>query len=211
MKTKERSKEKVEISCGGNWSCLKDIVRSSVAVDHYKDLARVVTELQKSGIKLARKPKDRFVSPTGAGYRDVLLNVTYSNGHIGELQLHVKPMLTAKIQGHRFYEKVRSIEEKAEKAGGETISKEEMAIVEDANREMMALYDKAWKKAFGGSNEGKTAAGKTKHFEYDGNPAEWTWGKFPVMRVGNKKVTVYDIEKFFREASPISESQFKKS
>lgn len=88
MKKQERAKEKVDADYGGDWSQLGDAVRASVAVDSLDDLDNVMTELKKSGLKLARQPKDRFAKPTDVNYRDVLMNVEYPNGHIGELQLH---------------------------------------------------------------------------------------------------------------------------
>ena len=51
---------------------------------------RITQSLRKRGITPAVKPKDRFAKPTPAGYRDMLWNVKFSNGHVGELQIQME-------------------------------------------------------------------------------------------------------------------------
>lgn len=147
IKSRERAEEKVMADYHGDWSRVGDIVRATVAVDSYAQLGQVAAQLQKQGIELARKPKDRFSNPTDSGYRDALLNVKYSNGHVGELQLHLKPMLAAKSEGHKFYEKVRSIEASAKKEGRTKLTSSELKIVNEATAKDKALNERAWKKA----------------------------------------------------------------
>lgn len=213
MKSQERSKEKVEADFGGDWSRLTDAVRASVAVDSFDQLDEVVKKLKKAGLKLARKPKDRFANPTEAGYRDMLLNVKYPNGHVGELQLHLKPVLKAKDQGHKFYEEVRSIEAKASKEGRKEMTADELRIVNEANKKSRDLYAKAWAEATK-VKAGKTAmereAAKTKYYDYEGMPAYWAGAKFPVIVQGKGKQTVvYKLQKFFETATPITEEEFE--
>ena len=147
LKSQARAKEKVDSDYGGDWSRVGDVVRASVAVDSYAQLGQVIDKLKSSGVELARKPKDRFAHPTEAGYRDALLNVRYSNGHVGELQLHLKPILQAKAEGHKLYEKVRTIEAEAKREGRTRMTVAEMATVQQANRASRTLNDRAWKKA----------------------------------------------------------------
>lgn len=215
-KKRDRSKEKVDADFGGDWSRLGDVVRASVAVDSYDQLEDVMGKLRKSGLKLARKPKDRFAKPTEAGYRDVLISVEYPNGHVGELQLHLKPILKAKDEGHKFYEEVRSIEAKAKKEGRETLTDEEQAEVEKANKAMKDLYDKAWQKATGeGPDRTKNArwwvrmAADTKYYEFKDLPAFWVTKKFPKVVRPKGEETEYNLEEFFREARPISAKDFE--
>lgn len=90
MKDQARSKEKVDTDYGGDWSRLGDAVRASVAVDSMDQVHDVMDKLRKSGLKLARRPTDRFDKPNeDTHYRDLLMNVEYPNGHIGELQIHL--------------------------------------------------------------------------------------------------------------------------
>lgn len=212
MKKKERAGEKVESDYGGDWSRLGDIVRSSVAVDSMGDLKNVVSELKKSGLKLARKPKDRFENPTEAGYRDIIMNVVHKNGHVGEIQLHLKPILKAKSAGHKFYEEVRSIEAKAKKEGRTDMTPEERSIVDAANQKMKDLYEGAMGEATKPKKKTaamERAAAAKKYYDLDGVPAYWKDGKFPVVVTpSGKERVVYDIEDFFFDATPISESEF---
>ena len=213
LKKQDRSEEKVEGKYGGDWTRLNDIVRASIAVDSFKDIDTVVKALEKSGIKLAEKPDDRFAQPTEAGYRDLSLKVTYDNGHVGELQIHIKSILKAKEEGHKYYEKTRSIEAKAKKEGRTDLTDDEQKIVDDANAKMKALYDKAWEEATGTKSASAKSAKKaaaTKYYSFEGFPAEWGNKKFPVVHWLTKKETYYDLEKFFREAMPVSKSEFEK-
>lgn len=221
MKKQERAKEKVDNDFGGDWSRLGDAVRASVAVDSFDQLQDVMKKLRKSGLKLARLPKDRFAKPTEAGYRDVLMNVEYPNGHVGELQLHLKPILQAKDAGHKFYEEVRTIEGKAKKEGRTKMTDEEQKIVDEANQKMKDLYNEAWEKATG-SPKSKTAsllairvammghvAAETKHYDLEGQPAYWTRGKFPFLVTPKGDKVVFSLQNFFSRAVPISASEFE--
>lgn len=214
MKKMDRSKEKVEAEYGGDWSGLRDIVRASVAVDNIDQLDDVVAKLRESGMKLAQKPNDRFAKPTEAGYRDLAMSVEYPNGHVGELQLHVKSMITAKDKGHKHYEAVRSISAKAKKEGRDTLTEEEQKTVDDANSKMKKLYDDAWAEATGERTAAlrgirRFAVADKKYFNYNGTPAYIENLKFPNL-VTQKGTQVFrDFESFFRESVMISPEDFE--
>jgi hypothetical protein len=225
MKTKGRSKEKVDADYGGDWSKLGDVVRASVAVDSFGEIEDVLDKLRKSGLKLARKPKDRFEKPTEAGYRDLLLNVEYPNGHVGELQVHLKPIMKVKSEGHKIYEGVRSIEAKAKKEGRTMLTDEEMKTIEEANKKARSLYEGAWKQATEGKtklahevipNYDRRVAAEKKYYDYNGVPAYWEGHNFPKLvtppyhQEHGKERVIYELQKFFESATPISESEFKK-
>ena len=54
--------------------------------------------------------KDRINNPVPSGYRDFLLNVRVRGcTHVGELQLHLKPICDVKPMGHRTYTLLRSV------------------------------------------------------------------------------------------------------
>jgi hypothetical protein len=143
-----RAQEKVTAELGGKWEHLSDVVRSSIAVDSYKEILNILAKLEAKGIKLARQPNDRFANPTPGGYRDCLLNVTYPNGHVGEIQIHTKAMLIAKELGggHKLYEQQRSIDAKAKLEHREK-THEEMKEIDRLNVESHKLYDAAWAKS----------------------------------------------------------------
>lgn len=211
LKKKERVEEKVKADYDGDFSRIGDIVRSSVAVDSKDQLDEVMGELRKTGLKLARKPTDRFANPTDTGYRDLLMNVTYPNGHVGELQLHLKSMLKAKDEGHHYYNQVRKIAADAKAEGRTTLTEEESKTVEEANGKAKVLYDKAWNDA--AQKIEKTAMNKSaksgiKYYEYDGKPAYYQRGKFPMQLIKGKARPIYDLEAFFREATPLSERDY---
>lgn len=147
LKKKKRLLEKVEAE-GADVSAALDLVRATVAVDTLGEIPVVIHQLRKMGIKFARKPKNRFSNPTALGYRDLMFNITYPNGHIGELQVNLKPMLIAKQSGHLLYEKVREIEARKKMEGHSDLTPEEQQIVDEANAASKALYDEAWRQVF---------------------------------------------------------------
>lgn len=217
LKKMERSKEKVATNFGGDWSRLTDVVRASVAVDTYDDLESVVSKLKESGIKLASKPNDRFSNPTEAGYRDMCLFIEYDNGHVSELQLHVNSILEAKDKGHKLYEIARSIGAKKQREGDDSLTQEELAQLEDVNKQMKDLYDEAWDKALSSRKKKgsfmEKAARQTKYYLFGDVPAKWEHLKFPVQHVFKGRnvaeEVVYDLEKFFQDARPIRQNEYE--
>lgn len=211
MKNEDRASEKVKAEKDGDWSRLTDIVRATIAVDTFDDIHALMGTLRESGMKMASQPHDRFSNPSDVGYRDMLLRVRYPNGHVGELQLHVKAIVKAKEEGHKLYSEVRSIESKAKSEGRTTLTEAEDQAVVKANDAQRKLYQEAWDRAEGIPRK-KTSADHrdTSYYVYDGTPAKWEFKKFPVLLVKGKPVTVYFLAKFFREAKSISEDDFKK-
>jgi len=214
LKGKERSKEKVEADYGGDWSKLKDVVRASVGVDSFEQVEEVVQKLRDMGMELAEKPTDRFANPTSAGYRDIKISVKYPNGHIGELQIHLKSILKAKEQAHKDYEVVRSIEAKAKKEGREDLTDEEQKVVDEANDKMKKAYEDAWEGATARpaakAASLRMAAPKTRYFELEGNPVVLVYKKFPVMTVKGKDKVYYDFFKLFHDGREISKREYGK-
>jgi hypothetical protein len=149
VKGKARASEKVRDDYAGDWSKLCDPVRCSIAVDKMDDLSGVIDALKKGGMKLARQPKDRFRKPTNVGYRDLMLNVVFPNGLVGEVQVHLKAMLQAKNDGHHHYEIARPLESKAEK-GKPPLTPEEESTLRAANEAQSEIYGKAWQAVAGG-------------------------------------------------------------
>jgi len=219
LKGKDRAKEKVETEYGGDWAKLLDVVRASIVVDTIEEIEEVLDALRKSGMKMAKKPKDRFSNPTSVGYRDIMINVEYPNGHAGELQIHLKQIFLAKEEGHNIYERVRGIAAKAELKGDDSLTDEEQAIFDSANAEMKELYDEAWMKSIGKMASVFVAA-DAQYFEYEGHPAVVKRNKYPAiwttknagaptgLAYALRKTWIYDVEKFMREAQPISKGKY---
>lgn len=180
LKGKARAAEKVRTDYKGDWTQLRDVVRCSLAVDSIDDLRKTLEALKKSGLKLAQQPKDRFVKPVPVGYRDCLMNIVLSNGMIGEVQLHVKPMLAAKIEGHHHYEIERSLEgkvrEKAGLGGDDKLSRDlvekhldenELKQLDQAKAEQRRIYGEAWARV-----TGQGGSDMQKAMQQDGKPPE---------------------------------------
>ena len=145
MKTRESFDRKVRDEGGTQGpASVTDIVRSTIAVDSMSQVHDVVQKLEERGAKLAALPKDRFSNPTEAGYRDLMLKVQYPSGHVGEIQVQLKPMLAAKEGGHRLYETSRALQPKVQ---SRSMTKDNWHTYDHAMREQRKLYDAAWTKA----------------------------------------------------------------
>ena len=211
MKTQERSAEKVAADGGKDgWSSLTDVVRATVAVDSMKQVGDVVKHLEDRGMKLAQLPKDRFENPTDAHYRDLMLKVAYPNGHVGEIQVQLKPMLEAKSEAHKFYETTRSLEPAM---AARSMTKDQWKTYDGNMRSMQKIYDSAWQKAGGRGDEGlpvsepapKKDAGdfdESKHpREANGQFGEGGGGEGGTPKAGSEAVEIHPASaKDFHEA-----------
>jgi hypothetical protein len=112
LKTKARAVEKINTDYRGDASKLLDISRSSISYESADDLYKALDKIDKKA-EIVRI-KDRFIKPAPGGYRDILINLKQSNGHVTELQLHSKQILDVKGgTGHKLYEQIRKINGKA--------------------------------------------------------------------------------------------------
>jgi len=145
LKDQNTAVGKSEGEYGGDHSRLVDICRASIIYNSYKDLMEGLGK-SKDTLNLVRE-KDRFAKPTPAGYRDILLNVKLSNGHIAELQLHLQQIMDVKNGvGHKLYEEVRLIE-RAAKEAARALTPEETAKVDKILEESRVHYDAAFGKS----------------------------------------------------------------
>ena len=141
LKGKERTMEKIAADYGGDASRIMDLSRASIVYDNFDSLQKGLAALE-GKVEIVRD-KNRFEKPTSAGYRDVTLNLRMPNGHIVELQLHLKQIMEVKQgKGHDIYEQVRTIEAKAQKEGRD-LTAEEVAQIQKLEAESRALYDAA--------------------------------------------------------------------
>jgi hypothetical protein len=147
LKGKARAQEKVETEYGGDYSQLTDISRASIQYDSMDALYRGLQALG-SEFEIARL-KDRFQTPAPGGYRDMLLNVRMPNGHVVEVQLHLKEILAVKGgRGHAIYEEVRTIQANAAREGRDFTADETRRMTE-LTAESEGLYGAAYQRALG--------------------------------------------------------------
>lgn len=152
VKGEKRSTEKVNADYNGDWSKLLDIARATIAVDSVEEIHQVLDKMRANGVEFAKQPKDRITTPPDqTGYRDIMTNVVMPNGCVCEIQVHLKPMLIAKAQGHHQYEVMRSISAKCSLEKRD-MSPEEQKTYDQMLAESQKIYGDAWKQCTGESN-----------------------------------------------------------
>ena len=145
LKGRERAVEKVMAKYGGDFAALTDLSRATLAFDKLEDVYGALAQLEKRGLKIVRL-NDRFLRPTAEGYRDIITNVRMPNGHVAELQLHVKGITKAKDASHALYEQQRTILAKA-KTAGRDLTKAEMTTVRGLVEQQQVAYGRAFAEA----------------------------------------------------------------
>ena len=144
LKTRERSMEKIAADYGGDASRIMDIVRSSVIFETEEQVLEALNILRQDMNVL--RIKNRFESPVN-GYRDVLLNILMPNGHIAEMQLHLRSILDVKYKfGDKIYQKIRTIEADAIKEQRD-LNADEAKRIEELSNKAKKLYDEAFEKS----------------------------------------------------------------
>ena len=95
---------------------LTDLSRASVAFEDVDDLYDTLGKfVEKYDVV---RYQDRFINPVPGGYRDVIMNVRTSTGHIVEVQFHAREIIEFKNKGgHALYKIMREIKSKAVLAG----------------------------------------------------------------------------------------------
>lgn len=222
-KTKKAAEDKVRERYGGDWSeGAVDLVRATIAVDKYEDLMEVVEKLKESGVELAAKPRNRYRDATSSGYRDVVLNARLPNGHVMELQLHLKPVLQAKESNHGLYSQIKGLDEKP----SDELAEEQQRILDENTRRMREIYDRAWEEATARSEAAsifdepsklsrpsfkskKGAEEGPLYFELDGLPVQWDRPKRPQIHGGKKVIPVDSLAVFAERSVPIGKDEFE--
>ena len=146
-KTETSARDKAKRKYGGDLSRLGDAVRGSMGFDSVEQLKAGLEKLRAAGLKLAAKPDNKFIAPTSAGYRDINLNVLLPNGVVGELQLHLKPILKAKRTGHHDYDVSRELEKQDVLRG---LNDDERGQLQQSLDKQRRLYGQAMREALRG-------------------------------------------------------------
>ncbi|MEV4846783.1 toxin glutamine deamidase domain-containing protein [Micromonospora matsumotoense] len=108
-------------------SKLKDLAAAKVEFRHLDDVYQALEDLASRSSIVVLNIKDRFLRPQFSGYRDILLSLRMSNGHIAELRLHLAAVDGVAEWEHSLYEVRRDIEAMAE-AVGRPLTPRERAI-----------------------------------------------------------------------------------
>ena len=145
LKGRKRAEEKIEVELGGDASLLMDITRSSIAYDTVDQVYDALATILRRGYEVVRF-KDRALEPLPSGFWDIHLNLRMPNGHIAELQLHLKAIQAySNGQGHRLYDKIRTMESSAFRENRPLTPKERERI-DRLNCEQRRYYQAAFKK-----------------------------------------------------------------
>lgn len=132
LKGRPRAEQRIATSFEGHAERLTDLLRGRIAFSSLDALLGAVRACGEAFDVVA--VKDRFARPFADGYRDVLLNVRLSNGHVAELQLHLDETLAfADTGSHALYEQARAIFARA-KTEGRSLTADELDEVAQLNR-----------------------------------------------------------------------------
>ncbi|MGE0546190.1 MAG: RelA/SpoT domain-containing protein [Kofleriaceae bacterium] len=147
LKGRPRALQKINADYGGDASQIVDLARSSIVCDTVEQV-NLAAKLLKEQFPVARI-KDRFARPSD-GYRDMLFNLTMPNGHIVEVQVHLKAVKAAKDNGmgHKLFEQLRDIEA-AIKLENRPATAAETTKIKELKAGMKTVYDQAYVAAGG--------------------------------------------------------------
>jgi hypothetical protein len=144
IKTRQRALDKVRDDYGGDASQIRDLARTTIVFQRLSQV-RGALDAIKVRLKIVGKVKDRFTTPTKSGYRDVLMNVEMSNGHVVEMQLHLEGIEKVKSgPGHKIYEDVQRIQRTATREGRE-LTPAEVRTIDTLNAQEKKIYDDVMK------------------------------------------------------------------
>ncbi|MCP4578573.1 MAG: hypothetical protein GY846_20045 [Deltaproteobacteria bacterium] len=145
LKGRKRAREKIEVELGGDASSLMDISRSSIEYDNVDQVYQALEFILHQGYEVVRV-KDRALDPLHSGFWDIHLNLSMPNGHIAELQLHLKEIRQYSIlKGHDLYEKIRDMEAGAVRDNRQ-LTLEEQATIDHFNCEQRRVYRAAFQR-----------------------------------------------------------------
>jgi hypothetical protein len=145
LKGRKRAREKIEVELGGDASALMDISRSSIEYDDVDQVYQALEFILHQGYEVVRV-KDRALEPLSSGFWDIHLNLCMPNGHIAELQLHLREIRQYSIlKGHDLYVKIRDMEARAVREN-RLLTPEERATIDRINCEQRRVYQAAFKR-----------------------------------------------------------------
>ncbi|MEV5629421.1 toxin glutamine deamidase domain-containing protein [Micromonospora tulbaghiae] len=149
-KSRERVLDKLEGEYEYDASQLKDLAGAKVQFDSLDAVYQALGRLAADPEVVILHIKDRFLDPQASGYRDLLLNLRMSNGHVGELRLHLVSLDDIAEWEHSLYEVRRDLNAMAE-IEGRPLTQGERAIRDGLLRRVQGAY---WSKVQESLGEG---------------------------------------------------------
>jgi len=159
LKSMERSMEKIAGDYAGDASKLTDVSRSKIVYNNLDDLYKGLQAVHREDV--IQMFKDNIATAKPSGYRDILMNVEASNGHIGELRLHLQQIdEVAAVEHAATYKQVQAIERAAKEANRGLTAAEETQIAA-LRQPFQQQYADAWQKVLANSSTGAQTGGGT--------------------------------------------------
>jgi len=150
LKDRARALRKADGDYGGDASYLLDIVAATVLYDHLDQLHDALARMNRgdfAGLDICRV-QDRFAHPTPSGYRDIVTNIRFSNGHIGELRLGLKSIWEySEVGSGRSNHLIVQAIEKAADVEQREMTPEERSLIRRSRIADRDAYDRLWSEA----------------------------------------------------------------
>ncbi|WP_236648166.1 toxin glutamine deamidase domain-containing protein [Micromonospora sicca] len=116
QKDRRRAEDKVN-KYRGDVSLLTDLAAASVAFERLSDLYGALETIRREpGIEIVYF-EDRFLTPQESGYRDVMMMLRTTSGHIAEFRLHLQALEEVAAWEHALYEVGRDLKALADQEG----------------------------------------------------------------------------------------------
>ncbi|WP_231394844.1 toxin glutamine deamidase domain-containing protein [Micromonospora sp. CNB394] len=138
-KSRDRVLDKLEGEYGNDASELKDLAGAKVQFDSLDAIYQALGRLAAAPEVVILHIKDRFLAPQASGYRDILLNLRMSNGHVAELRLQLASLDDIAEWEHALYEVRRDLEAVSE-IEGRPLTWSERAIQDGLLRRAQSAY-----------------------------------------------------------------------
>lgn len=145
LKDPVRAREKIDFdpTPGANYSWLTDLAAGRIIYDNLDDFYNALDNVV-GNYQIARL-SERVVHPLPTEFRDVLMNLRMSNGHIVELQISLKEMIEESDRiGHLWYEQWRTLNGIVQSQQGGVATAAQAAELESLMNQMQTLYNNAY-------------------------------------------------------------------
>ncbi|MBX7226142.1 MAG: hypothetical protein K1X55_08925 [Chitinophagales bacterium] len=143
LKDKKRVLEKLSEYENESANNILDIAGSKIVYNNLDEVYEALNVI-KDEVTILRI-KDRFLNVLSSRYRDILMNIKMSNGHIVEFRLHLKAMDEASNLSHPLYEEYRTLESLSKKRALTDVELKRMNFLDD---EQIRIHNNAWEKYF---------------------------------------------------------------
>eukprot|EP00301_Raphidiophrys_heterophryoidea_P003084 c11408_g1_i2.p1 GENE.c11408_g1_i2~~c11408_g1_i2.p1 ORF type:complete len:738 (+),score=182.38 c11408_g1_i2:109-2322(+) len=143
LKSVERSMEKTVEEYDNDFSRLLDITRGSIECHTIKDATEAVkilstmcelvdSDLRVEIVRVKNRLDEKFpAAAESGGYRDLLINIRLTSGHICELQIHLESFIALKKGGgHKIYSIARSLHLLDSEMSQVRVSEQELSTID---------------------------------------------------------------------------------